>query len=209
MGHLNILGCPFMFLGGKNMDEKFVNIVIDKDKGSRFLVSEDNSIDTIGLSNDRQTSIARINIKDEVTTVCLYHNGESKGTISLNIGKNQVKIDSNSKVITHLDNGIRDLARLYSIDLQEGEVTDVKKIKELCRILANVMITTIHLNDYSWGFSKMVINGRRSIEEDFSPNIIIFTGIASKYIFDDKEEDAFMDGNIGMLLYQAINDYNI
>ena len=71
------------------------------------------------------------------------------------------------------------------------------------------MITTIHLNDYSWGFSKMVINGGKSFEEDFSPNIIIFTGIASKYIFADKQEDVFMDGNLGMLLYQEINNCNI
>ena len=46
------------------MKDKFVNIVIDKNEGSRFLVSEDNSIDTVNLSNDKQISIARINIKD-------------------------------------------------------------------------------------------------------------------------------------------------
>lgn len=51
------------------MKDKFVNIVIDKNEGSRFLVSEDNSIDTVNLSNDKQISIARINIKDDVTTV--------------------------------------------------------------------------------------------------------------------------------------------
>ena len=211
MGHLSILGCLFMFLGGKIMNEKFVNMVIDKSEGSRFLVS-DKSIDTINLSNlssDRQTSIARINIKDEVTTVCLYQNGKSKGTISLNIGVDQVKIDSNSNTITYLNNDIRDLARLYNINLQEGEITDVDKIRGLCKILADIMITTIHLNDYSWGFSKMVINGGKSFEEDFSPNIIIFTGIASKYIFADKQEDAFIDGNLGMLLYQEINNCNI
>jgi len=190
------------------MNEKFVNMVIDKSEGSRFLVS-DKSIDTINLSSDRQTSIARINIKDEVTTVCLYQNGKSKGTISLNIGVDQVKIDSNSNTITYLNNDIRDLARLYNINLQEGEITDVDKIRGLCKILADIMITTIHLNDYSWGFSKMVINGGKSFEADFSPNIIIFTGIASKYIFADKQEDVFMDGNLGMLLYQEINNCNI
>lgn len=208
MGHLNILGCPFMFLGGKIMDEKFVNMIIDKSKGSRFLVS-DKSIDTINLSSDRQTSIARINIKDSITTVCLYQNGKSKGTISLNIGVDQVKIDSNSNTITYLNNDIRDLARLYNINLQEGEITDVDKIRGLCKILADIMITTIHLNDYSWGFSKMVINGRKSFEEDFSPSIIIFTGIASKYIFDENQENVFADGNLGMLLYQEINNYKI
>ena len=74
------------------MNNKFVSIVIDKEEGSRFLVSDDRSIDTVDLSNDKQTSIARINIKDDITTVCRYENGESKGTISLNIGKEQVKI---------------------------------------------------------------------------------------------------------------------
>ena len=85
------------------MKDKFVNIVIDKNEGSRFLISEDNSIDTVNLSNDKQISIARINIKDDVTTVCLYENGESKGTISLNIGTKQVKIDSNSNKIIYVD----------------------------------------------------------------------------------------------------------
>ena len=102
------------------MNNKFVSIVIDKEEGSRFLVSDDRSIDTVDLSNDKQTSIARINIKDDITTVCRYENGESKGTISLNIGKEQVKIDSSSNKITYVDNNIRDLARLYSIDLNEG-----------------------------------------------------------------------------------------
>ena len=133
------------------MKDKFVNIVIDKNEGSRFLVSEDNSIDTVNLSNDKQISIARINIKDDVTTVCLYENGESKGTISLNIGTKQVKIDSNSNKIIYVDKDIRDLARLYSINLNEGETTNVEKIRGLCKILANIMITTIHMNDYSWG----------------------------------------------------------
>ena len=52
------------------MNNKFVSIVIDKEEGSRFLVSDDRSIDTVDLSNDKQTSIARINIKDDITTVC-------------------------------------------------------------------------------------------------------------------------------------------
>lgn len=190
------------------MNNKFVSIVIDKEEGSRFLVSDDRSIDTVDLSNDKQTSIARINIKDDITTVCRYENGESKGTISLNIGKEQVKIDSSSNKITYVDNNIRDLARLYSIDLNEGETTDVEKIRGLCKILADIMITTIHLSDYSWGFSKMVINGRRSFEEDFSPSIIIFTGIAAKYIFNKNEKNVFEDGNIGMLLCQEINNYS-
>ena len=190
------------------MNNKFVSIVIDKEEGSRFLVSDDRSIDTVDLSNDKQTSIARINIKDDITTVCRYENGESKGTISLNIGKEQVKIDSSSNKITYVDNNIRDLARLYSIDLNEGETTDVEKIRGLCKILADIMITTIHLSDYSWGFSKMVINGRKSFEEDFSPSIIIFTGIAPKYIFNKNEKNVFEDGNIGMLLCQEINNYS-
>ena len=190
------------------MNNKFVSIVIDKEEGSRFLVSDDRSIDTVDLSNDKQTSIARINIKDDITTVCRYENGESKGTISLNIGKEQVKIDSSSNKITYVDNNIRDLARLYSIDLNEGETTDVEKIRGLCKILADIMITTIHLSDYSWGFSKMVINGRKSSEEDFSPSIIIFTGIAAKYIFNKNEKNVFEDGNIGMLLCQEINNYS-
>ena len=189
------------------MNNKFVSIVIDKEEGSRVLVSDDRSIDTVDLSNDKQTSIARINIKDDITTVCRYENGESKGTISLNIGKEQVKIDSSSNKITYVDNNIRDLARLYSIDLNEGETTDVEKIRGLCKILADIMITTIHLSDYSWGFSKMVINGRKSFEEDFSPSIIIFTGIAAKYIFNKNEKNVFEDGNIGMLLCQEINNY--
>lgn len=190
------------------MNNKFVSIVIDKEEGSRFLVSDDRSIDTVDLSNDKQTSIARINIKDDITTVCRYENGESKGTISLNIGKEQVKIDSSSNKITYVDNNIRDLARLYSIDLNEGETTDVEKIRGLCKILADIMITTIHLSDYSWGFLKMVINGRKSFEEDFSPSIIIFTGIAAKYIFNKNEKNVFEDGNIGMLLCQEINNYS-
>lgn len=190
------------------MNNKFVSIVIDKEEGSRFLVSDDRSIDTVDLSNDKQTSIARINVKDDITTVCRYENGESKGTISLNIGKEQVKIDSSSNKITYVDNNIRDLARLYSIDLNEGETTDVEKIRGLCKILADIMITTIHLSDYSWGFSKMVINGRKSFEEDFSPSIIIFTGIAAKYIFNKNEKNVFEDGNIGMLLCQEINNYS-
>ena len=190
------------------MNNKFVSIVIDKEEGSRFLVSDDRSIDTVDLSNEKQTSIARINIKDDITTVCRYENGESKGTISLNIGKEQVKIDSSSNKITYVDNNIRDLARLYSIDLNEGETTDVEKIRGLCKILADIMITTIHLSDYSWGFSKMVINGRKSFEEDFSPSIIIFTGIAAKYIFNKNEKNVFEDGNIGMLLCQEINNYS-
>ena len=190
------------------MNNKFVSIVIDKEEGSRFLVSDDRSIDTVDLSNDKQTSIARINIKDDITTVCRYENGESKGTISLNIGKEQVKIDSSSNKITYVDNNIRDLARLYSIDLNEGETTDVEKIRGLCKILADIMITTIHLSDYSWGFSKMVINGRKTFEEDFSPSIIIFTGIAAKYIFNKNEKNVFEDGNIGMLLCQEINNYS-
>ena len=190
------------------MNNKFVSIVIDKEEGSRFLVSNDRSIDTVDLSNDKQTSIARINIKDDITTVCRYENGESKGTISLNIGKEQVKIDSSSNKITYVDNNIRDLARLYSIDLNEGETTDVEKIRGLCKILADIMITTIHLSDYSWGFSKMVINGRKSFEEDFTPSIIIFTGIAAKYIFNKNEKNVFEDGNIGMLLCQEINNYS-
>ncbi|MFR1851468.1 MULTISPECIES: ethanolamine ammonia-lyase reactivating factor EutA [Clostridia] len=190
------------------MNNKFVSIVIDKEEGSRFLVSDDRSIDTVDLSNDKQTSIARINIKDDITTVCRYENGESKGTISLNIGKEQVKIDSSSNKITYVDNNIRDLARLYSIDLNEGETTDVEKIRGLCKILADIMITTIHLSDYSWGFSKIVINGRKSFEEDFSPSIIIFTGIAAKYIFNKNEKNVFEDGNIGMLLCQEINNYS-
>lgn len=190
------------------MNNKFVSIVIDKEEGSRFLVSDDRSIDTVDLSNYKQTSIARINIKDDITTVCRYENGESKGTISLNIGKEQVKIDSSSNKITYVDNNIRDLARLYSIDLNEGETTDVEKIRGLCKILADIMITTIHLSDYSWGFSKMVINGRKSFEEDFSPSIIIFTGIAAKYIFNKNEKNVFEDGNIGMLLCQEINNYS-
>ena len=190
------------------MNNKFVSIVIDKEEGSRFLVSDDRSIDTVDLSNDKQTSIARINIKDDITTVCRYENGESKGTLSLNIGKEQVKIDSSSNKITYVDNNIRDLARLYSIDLNEGETTDVEKIRGLCKILADIMITTIHLSDYSWGFSKMVINGRKSFEEDFSPSIIIFTGIAAKYIFNKNEKNVFEDGNIGMLLCQEINNYS-
>ena len=190
------------------MNNKFVSIVIDKEEGSRFLVSDDRSIDTVDLSNDKQTSIARINIKDDITTVCRYENGESKGTISLNIGKEQVKIDSSSNKITYVDNNIRDLARLYSIDLNEGETTDVEKIRGLCKILADIMITTIDLSDYSWGFSKIVINGRKSFEEDFSPSIIIFTGIAAKYIFNKNEKNVFEDGNIGMLLCQEINNYS-
>ena len=190
------------------MNNKFVSIVIDKEEGSRFLVSDDRSIDTVDLSNDKQTSIARINIKDDITTVCRYENGESKGTISLNIGKEQVKIDSSSNKITYVDNNIRDLARLYSIDLNEGETTYVEKIRGLCKILADIMITTIHLSDYSWGFSKIVINGRKSFEEDFSPSIIIFTGIAAKYIFNKNEKNVFEDGNIGMLLCQEINNYS-
>ena len=80
------------------------------------------------------------------------------------------------------------------------------KVKQ---ILANIMITTIHMNDYSWGFSKMVIKGKKSFEQDFCPNLIIFTGIASKYIFNKNEENVFADGNIGMLLCQEINNYSI
>lgn len=185
-----------------------VNMVIDKSKGSKFLVS-DESIDVVNLSKDRETSIARINIKDEVTTVCLYQNGKSKGIISLNIGVDKVKIDSNNNTITYLDKDIKDLARLYDINLQEGEITDIDKIRYLCKILAHIMITAIHLSDYSWGVSKMVINGKKSFEGDFLPKIIIFTGIASKYIFTDKKEDVFVDGNLGMLLYQEINNYDI
>ena len=67
-------------------------------------------------------------------------------------------------------------------------VANVEKIRGLCKILANIMITTIHMNDYSWGFSKMVIKGKKSFEQDFCPNLIIFTGIASKYIFNKNEK---------------------
>lgn len=182
-----------------------VNVLVDITKSMKTFLSNKQDMDQ--MIRDKNMSIARLNIYDDITKICVYEKGILKQEVCIGIGKNQVKIDKDNK-ISYISNDIRDLGRLYGFNLSIGDEINIDEIRGLCKILANVIKASINLNDYSWGFSKLIVGGKELLENDYRPNKIIITGFSSNEVLNQSDSEVFENGNIASLLYEEISNYN-
>lgn len=196
-----------MKLGGDVMKGDEVTILLDRIESVKTFLNKGCDVDKV--IKDKNLSAARVNIKDNITKICVYEKGNLKQEIDVSIGLEEFKIDDDNKIV-YINEEIRDLGRLYGLNLTVGDTVDVNKVRGLCKILVKVITAAINLNDYSWGFSRLIVGGNELFENDYRPNKIIITGFTSDDIVEDNQYDnLFKNKNIAPILYQEINNYSI
>ena len=158
------------------------------------------------LSNKENITIANLDIGGGTTNTGVFHVGEPIDTACFDIGGRLIIIDE-SKTITYISEKVQELCNYHGIDLKVGQKADLDKLKAICQVMANVLLSSVHLKEEDKSLDLAISPKGKKLRNDYKIDKISFTGGVSQYIYNpSKDTDYFIYNDIGPLLGQIIRE---
>ena len=158
------------------------------------------------LSNKENITIANLDIGGGTTNTGVFHVGEPIDTACFDIGGRLIIIDE-SKTITYISEKVQELCNYHGIDLKVGQKADLDKLKAICQVMANVLLSSVHLKEEDESLGLAISPKGKKLRNDYKIDKISFTGGVSQYIYNpSKDTDYFIYNDIGPLLGQIIRE---
>lgn len=158
------------------------------------------------LSDKENITIANLDIGGGTTNTGVFHVGEPIDTACFDIGGRLIIIDE-SKTITYISEKVQELCNYHGIDLKVGQKADLDKLKAICQVMANVLLSSVHLKEEDESLDLAISPKGKKLRNDYKIDKISFTGGVSQYIYNpSKDTDYFIYNDIGPLLGQIIRE---
>ncbi|VFB17413.1 reactivating factor for ethanolamine ammonia lyase [Urinicoccus massiliensis] len=158
------------------------------------------------LSDKENITIANLDIGGGTTNTGVFHVGEPIDTACFDIGGRLIIIDE-SKTITYISEKVQELCNYHGIDLKVGQKADLDKLKAICQVMANVLLSSVHLKEEDKSLDLAISPKGKKLRNDYKIDKISFTGGVSQYIYNpSKDTDYFIYNDIGPLLGQIIRE---
>ncbi|KGF11077.1 ethanolamine ammonia-lyase [Tissierellia bacterium S5-A11] len=158
------------------------------------------------LSDKENITIANLDIGGGTTNTGVFHVGEPIDTACFDIGGRLIIIDE-SKTITYISEKVQELCSYHGIDLKVGQKADLDKLKAICQVMANVLLSSVHLKEEDKSLDLAISPKGKKLRNDYKIDKISFTGGVSQYIYNpSKDTDYFIYNDIGPLLGQIIRE---
>ncbi|MSS64958.1 ethanolamine ammonia-lyase reactivating factor EutA [Velocimicrobium porci] len=156
------------------------------------------------MSEENRNIVANIDIGGGTSNIACYQKGKLKGVSCLDIGGRLIKIKD--KTIIYIYPKIKELAKEHGIFLEVGEQADQKKLKEVCRLMADQLAMALHLKEKDEFHSKLYTNDGKAIPDSLAIDAVTFSGGVADYVYNKEVEDVFRYGDIGILLGQVVTE---
>lgn len=158
------------------------------------------------LSDKENITIANLDIGGGTTNTGVFHVGEPIDTACFDIGGRLIIIDE-SKTITYISEKVQELCNYHGIDLKVGQKADLDKLKAICQVMANVLLSSVRLKEEDKSLDLAISPKGKKLRNDYKIDKISFTGGVSQYIYNpSKDTDYFIYNDIGPLLGQIIRE---
>lgn len=158
------------------------------------------------LSDEENNTVANLDIGGGTTNIGVFHVGEPIDTACFDIGGRLIVIDE-AKNITYISEKVQELCNHHSIDLKVGQKADLDKLKKICQVMAEVLLSSVHLQEESKSLDLAVSPKGKKLRTDYKIDKISFTGGVSQYIYNPtSEREYFIYNDIGPLLGKTIRE---
>lgn len=157
------------------------------------------------ISENERTTIANLDIGGGTSNIAVFSKGKLVGVSCLDIGGRLIKVSQGK--ITYIYEKIQDLARKNGISIHVGEAADVQVLSKICSLMADELAQAIQLKTRHLDHHRMYTNDGNPLSEELICQGITFSGGVADCIYQDKTEDVFCYGDIGILLGRAIRSH--
>lgn len=159
------------------------------------------------ISREEFNTVVNLDIGGGTTNYAVFTDGELVDTGCLDIGGRLIKVDKETRRITYIADKIKHLAKCKNIEIEEGQVADMDKIKAVVREMVLILEESLGLIPRTENYFKIVTN--KGLKLDYKINSITFSGGVADYIYNEDYSDALKFGDIGVLLGEAIRNSDI
>lgn len=154
------------------------------------------------ISEEERVTVANLDIGGGTSNIAAFTNGKLVGVSCLDIGGRLIKV--NQGKITYIYEKIQELAKRNGMSIQVGDSADIQVLSRICTLMAEELAQAVHLKARQSNHHSMYTNGGAPLSEEISCQGITFSGGVADCIYNDKTEDVFCYGDIGVLLGRAI-----
>jgi len=154
------------------------------------------------FSEEHRNVVANLDIGGGTTNIAVFRKGSLAGVTCLDIGGRLIKIENGK--ISYIYSKIQELAKQNGIAIQEGDEVDVKKLKEICKLMASELKSALHLSVKSSYHNHLYTNEGKALSEELHINALTFSGGVANFVYEPTNENVFRYGDVGVLLGTAI-----
>lgn len=167
-------------------------------------------------SKEHYALVVNFDIGGGTSNLALFQNGEVKDTNCLDVGGRLVKIDKNTREITYISKKMQILIEKHHLALAIGVKATKENLQPLLMLMVKALKQSIGLEPIDEDFSVFITNGEmehakkaKSIVTNQTVDAVSFSGGVADYIYQNKVDDIFAYGDIGILLGQAIAESDL
>jgi ethanolamine utilization protein EutA len=157
------------------------------------------------ISEEEKITIANLDIGGGTSNIAVFQNGKPQGVSCLDIGGRLIKISNNK--ITYIYDKIHNLAEKNNINLQVGEVVDIKKLTMICSLMAEQLAQAVNIRKRDISHLGMYTNHGDPLPENLNIQAITFSGGVADCIYHSEEVNVFKYGDVGVLLGKLIREH--
>ncbi|QAT43781.1 ethanolamine ammonia-lyase reactivating factor EutA [Aminipila luticellarii] len=154
------------------------------------------------FSEEHRNVVANLDVGGGTTNIAVFRKGSLQGVTCLDIGGRLIKIENGK--ISYIYRKIQELAQANGIQIREGDEANVQVLEAVCRLMAQELKASLHLDAESSYHRKLYTNQGKGLPEDIKVNALTFSGGVANYIYEPTDKEVFKYGDIGILLGTAI-----
>ena len=155
------------------------------------------------ISKEKMCTVVNIDIGGGTSNLVVFRHGDTVDTGCLDIGGRLIKIDKEAKKILYVAPKIKKLASSIGINITEGEIADIDKIRPIVKEMVKIMAESVDLLPKTDMYEMIITNkGIKNYNIDY----ITFSGGVADYIYGNDHSDYFKYGDIGVLLGEEIKN---
>ena len=155
------------------------------------------------ISKDKMCTVVNIDIGGGTSNLAVFKHGETIDTGCLDIGGRLIKVDKDTKKILYIAPKIKKLAENIGMNIKEGEIADISKIRPIVKEMVKLMEQSVGIQPKTDMYEMIITNkGIKNYKIDY----ITFSGGVADYIYGDDHSDYFKYGDIGVLLGEEIKN---
>ena len=155
------------------------------------------------ISKEKMCTVVNIDIGGGTSNLAVFKHGETIDTGCLDIGGRLIKVDKDTKKILYIAPKIKKLAENIGMNIKEGEIADISKIRPIVKEMVKLMEQSVGIQPKTDMYEMIITNkGIKNYKIDY----ITFSGGVADYIYGDDHSDYFKYGDIGVLLGEEIKN---
>ena len=159
------------------------------------------------FSEEESTDVVNLDIGGGTTNLAFFSCGEDAGTACYDVGGRLVRLDGEMRV-TYLSPAAAAAAEDALVSLRVGVRTDERALRRLAQRMARLLEEALGLAERSALLRRLLTKGSSAYSPAKRPRAVCFSGGVSEYVYRT-EENAFLHGDIGVLLGRAIRESGI